>query len=160
MSDAIGGYFGLELRKGEHYHKDALRLNTARNCFEYVLLVRKYKKVYIPYFTCEVMLEPLQRHQIQYEFYHINEQLEPIENIVLQEGEAFLYTNYFGLKQSCVERLAKVYGKQLIVDNAQAFFAPRLDGIDTFYSPRKFFGVADGGYLYIDKLLDVELQKD
>ncbi len=34
--DAIGGYFELELRKGEHYHKDALKLNTARNCFEYV----------------------------------------------------------------------------------------------------------------------------
>ncbi|MBO5085647.1 MAG: hypothetical protein J6B65_00215 [Paludibacteraceae bacterium] len=160
MDKAIGGYFELELRKGEHYHKDALRLNTARNCFEYVLLVRKYTKVYIPYFTCEVMLEPLQRHQIEYEFYHINEQLEPVVDIVLQEREAFLYTNYCGLKQSCVERLAKVYGKQLIVDNAQAFFAPRLDGIDTFYSPRKFFGVADGGYLYIDKLLDVELQQD
>ena len=160
MDKAIGCYFELELRKGEHYHKDALRLNTARNCFEYVLLVRKYTKVYIPYFTCEVMLEPLQRHKIQYEFYHINEQLEPIEDIVLQEEEAFLYTNYFGLKQSCVERLAKVYGSHLIVDNAQAFFAPRLDGIDTFYSPRKFFGVADGGYLYIDKLLDIELQQD
>ena len=160
MDKAIGGYFELELRKGEHYHKDALRLNTARNCFEYVLLVRKYTKVYIPYFTCEVMLEPLQRHQIEYEFYHINEQLEPIENIVLQEGEALLYTNYFGLKQSCVERLAKVYGSHLIVDNAQAFFAPRLDGIDTFYSPRKFFGVADGGYLYIDKRLEIELDQD
>lgn len=160
MDKAIGGYFELELRKGEHYHKDALRLNTARNCFEYVLLVRKYTKVYIPYFTCEVMLEPLQRHQIQYEFYHINEQLEPIKDIVLQEEEAFLYTNYFGLKQSCVERLAKVYGSHLIVDNAQAFFAPRLDGIDTFYSPRKFFGVADGGYLYIDKTLDLEFEQD
>ena len=32
----IGGYFELELRGGEHYHKDAIRLNTARNCFEYV----------------------------------------------------------------------------------------------------------------------------
>lgn len=45
MDKAIGGYFELELRKGEHYHKNALRLNTARNCFEYVLLVRKYTKV-------------------------------------------------------------------------------------------------------------------
>ena len=48
----------------------------------------------------------------------------------------------------------------MIIDNAQAFFAPRIEGIDTFYSPRKFFGVADGGYLYIDKLLNVELQQD
>ena len=158
--EAIGGYFELELRKGEHYHKGALRLNSARNCFEYVLLVRQYRKVYIPYFTCEVMLEPLQKHGIEYVFYHINEQLEPVEIIGLFADEAFLYTNYFGLKQSCVQRLAGIYGSQLIVDNAQAFFAPRLDGIDTFYSPRKFYGVSDGGYLYIDKRLDIELEQD
>lgn len=160
MNEAIGGYFELELRKGEHYHKEALRLNSARNCFEYVLLVRQYKRVYIPYFTCEVMLEPLQKHGVEYTFYHINEQLEPVEIIELSDDEAFLYTNYFGLKQSCVQHLAEIYGLQLIVDNAQAFFAPRLDGIDTFYSPRKFFGVADGGYLYIDKRLDIELEQD
>lgn len=160
MSKAIGGYFELELRRGEHYHKDALRLNTARNCFEYILLARKYKKVYIPYFTCEVMLQPLLRHQVNYEFYHIGMNLEPREIVDLKPGEAFLYTNYFGLKQSCVERLAEIYHSQLIVDNAQAFFAPRIEGIDTFYSPRKFFGVPDGGYLYTDCRLDYDFPYD
>jgi len=158
--EAIGGYFELELRKGEHYHKEALRLNTARNCFEYILLARKYIKVYIPYYTCEVMLEPLHKHHIAYEFYHINENLEPIEIKQLRNNEAFLYTNYFGLKQSCVEYLATIYQSQLIVDNAQAFFAPRIAGIDTFYSPRKFFGVADGGYLYSDCTLRDFFQQD
>lgn len=158
--DAIGGYFELELKRGEHYHKDAIRLNTARNCFEYILLARKYRKVYIPYYTCEVMLQPLKRQQVDYEFYSIDWNLEPTEIFKLQEGEAFLYTNYFGLKQDCVERLAEVYGSRLIVDNAQAFFAPRVRGIDTFYSPRKFFGVPDGGYLYTDRILDVDFQRD
>ena len=37
MDTAIGGYFELELRNGAYYHKDAIRLNTARNCFEYIL---------------------------------------------------------------------------------------------------------------------------
>ena len=101
MTDAIGGYFELELRKGEHYHKNALRLNTARNCFEYVLCVRKYTKVYIPYYTCEVMLEPLKKCNVAYEFYHINHQLEPDQDFNLQPTEAFLYTNYYGLKQRC-----------------------------------------------------------
>lgn len=160
MIDAIGGYPELELRKGEHYHKNALRLNTARNCFEYVLRARGYSKVYIPYYTCEVMLEPLEKCNIEYEFYHINEQLEPVETVRLQPSEAFLYTNYYGLKQQCVEKLARTYGKQLIVDNAQAFFAEPIDGIDTFYSARKFFGVADGAYLYTDKLLNIELEQD
>lgn len=158
--DAIGGYFQLELRKGEHYHKDALKLNTARNSFEYILLARKYRKVYIPYYTCEVMLQPLEKNHIEHEFYSINIDFEPVETKTLKPDEAFLYTNYFGLKQDCVKRLSEVYGSQLIVDNAQAFYAPRIEGIDTFYSARKFFGVADGAYLYTDCLLNKEFQKD
>lgn len=158
--EAIGGYFELELSKGEHYHKDAIKLNTARNCFEYVLRVRHYSKVYIPYYTCEVMLEPIKKMGINYEFYHINELLEPVSFPELGRAEAFLYTNYFGLKQDCVNLLAKKYGNHLIVDNAQAFFAEPLQGIDTFYSARKFFGVADGAYLYSDKKLEVNLEQD
>lgn len=160
IMDAIGGYFELELRKGEHYHKNAIRLNTARNCFEYVLRTRKYVKVYVPYYTCEVMLEPICKLGVKYEFYHINEKLEPTVLPDLNANEAFLYTNYFGLKQECVKRLALVYGKQLIVDNAQAFYAEPLEGIDTFYSARKFFGVPDGAYLYTDKPLQQEFEQD
>ena len=160
MDDAIGGYFQLELRQGEHYHKDALRLNTARNCFEYILLARKYRKVYIPYYTCEVMLQPLERHHIEYEFYSIDINFEPIETKTLKEGEAFLYTNYYGLKQDYVEKIAEIYGSSLMVDNAQAFYAPRIEGIDTFYSARKYFGVPDGAYLYTDCKLDKKFPKD
>jgi hypothetical protein len=160
MTKAIGGYPELELRKGEHYHKDALCLNTARNCFEYILRAKQYTKVYMPYYTCEVMLEPLKKCNVDFEFYHINLELEPIELYELKSTEAFLYTNYYGLKQDCVVRLAEKYGRQLIVDNAQAFFARPLKGIDTFYSARKFFGVADGAYLYTDTILDFQLEKD
>lgn len=157
---AIGGYFELETRKGEHYHKNAIRLNTARNCFEYVLRTRGYRKVFIPYYTCEVMLEPIQKLGLAYEFYHINEKLEPALLPELNSDEAFLYTNYFGLKQNCVERLATFYGQQLVVDNAQAFYAEHIEGIDTFYSARKFFGLADGAYLYTDKPLQQEFEQD
>lgn len=160
MEQAIGGYFELELRKGGHFHRDALCLNTARNCFEYILRARGYKTVYIPYYTCEVMLEPLNKLSIGYKFYHINLDLEPVGMPILKEGEAFLYTNYFGLKQKCVEQLAAIYENRLIVDNAQAFFAKALIGIDTFYSARKFFGVADGAYLYTDCHLDINFEQD
>ena len=149
-SKAIGGYFELELRGGCEYHPNALALNSARNCLEYILLTRQYRRVYIPYYTCEVVLEPFRKHGIEYEFYSVNEKLEPVDFPCLKPGEAFLYTNYFGIKQSAVRRVAERYGEQTIIDNAQAFFAPRIEGIDTFYSPRKFFGVPDGGYVYCD----------
>jgi hypothetical protein len=158
--ETIGGYFGLELREGEHYHKNAMRLNTARNCFEYILRTRDYVKVYIPYYTCEVMFEPIQKLGINYEFYHLNKMLEPTSTPKLGEKEAFLYTNYFGLKQDCAKSLASDYGKQLIVDNAQAFYAEPLVGIDTFYSARKFFGVPDGAYLYTDKPMCQNFEQD
>lgn len=160
MIDAIGGYFGLELGRGEHYHRGALRLNTARNCFEYILRAREYRKVFIPYYTCEVMLEPLKKCNVDFEYYHIDDFLEPDSEYELQENEAFLYTNFFGLKQDCVDRLAIHYGSHLIVDNAQAFYAEPLTGIDTFYSARKFFGVPDGAYLYTNARLDEDFEQD
>lgn len=157
---AIGGYFGMELRHGKHYYKDAIKLNTARNCLKYILRAKHITKIYIPYFTCNVILEPIQKGGIEYEFYSINEKLEPIKKYVLQESEVFLYTNYFGLKSNAVTKLSSIYGKQLIVDNAQAFFAKPIERTDTFYSPRKFFGVSDGAYLYSEKKLNEEFEQD
>lgn len=158
--EAIGGYFSLELPFREEYHKDAIRLNTGRNCLEYILRARKYSKVYIPYYTCEVILEPFQKIGVEYEFYHVDINLEIRDEIKLNVGEAVLYTNYFGLKQRYIEQLAERVGTRLIIDNTQAFYAKRLEGIDTFYTCRKFFGVADGAYLYTDKQLEEEFEKD
>lgn len=156
----IGGYFELELSFNEPYHKGALALNTGRNCLEYVLRVRGYMKVYLPYYSCEVLMEPFAKLGIEYCFYHIDASLELNQPITLDDGEALLYINYFGLKQDYVVALAKQYGNQLIVDNTQAFYAEPISGVDTFYSCRKFFGVADGAYLYCDQCLDCELKQD
>ena len=160
QNKAIGGYFSLELPLHEEYHKEALRLNAGRNCLEYILRARSYKKVYIPYYTCEVILEPFIKTGTEYEYYHINLELELLDEISLGKGEALLYTNYYGLKQTYVEHLVNRYGSQLIIDNTQAFYAKPFEGIDTFYTCRKFFGVPDGAYLYTDKLLDVDFERD
>ena len=157
---AIGGYFSLELPLYEEYHKNAIKLNTGRNCLEYILRSHKYIKIYIPYYTCEVVLEPLNKLGIAYEFYHINLDFELAEVICLKKDEALLYTNYYGLKQRYVEKLALQYGSQLIVDNTQAFYAEPVSGVSTFYTCRKFFGVPDGAYLYTDMELAMELERD
>ena len=158
--DAIGGYFSLELPLREEYHKDAIRLNTGRNCLEYILRARGYKKVYVPYYTCEAVMEPINKLGIPYEYYHIDIYLEIRDRFTLKKGEALLYTNYFGLKQRYVELLAEKIGSPLIVDNTQAFYAKPIPSIDTFYTCRKFFGLADGAYLYTDKLLDEDFEQD
>lgn len=154
LSKAIGGYFGLEMQQGESYHKNVTALNTGRNAFEYILKARKYTHIYIPYYTCEVLLEPIRKLNITYDFYSIDETLEPISLNGINSNSAYLYTNYFGLKTAYIKRLAELV-PNLIIDASQAFFDKPLNGIDTFYSPRKFFGIPDGGYASCDiNLLD------
>lgn len=160
MSKAIGGYFSLELPLHEEYHKRAIRLNTGRNCLEYILRYRQCKKIYIPFYTCESILEPILKIDIDYEFYHINRNFELETIIDLGKDEVILYTNYYGLKQEYVKFLTHHYGEKLIIDNTQAFFAVPITGIDTFYSCRKFFGVSDGAYLYTNGHVDIQLEQD
>jgi dTDP-4-amino-4,6-dideoxygalactose transaminase len=163
MPEAIGGYFGLELSQNEksfHFEDNFIALNSARNCLEYILRAREYQKVFIPYYTCDVILEPFELLGIPYAFYDVNDLLEPIFDYdILEEKEAFLYTNYFGLKTEFVQSLSLLV-KNLIVDNAQALFARPTTGVDTFYSPRKFIGVADGGFLATDEKIELDLEYD
>lgn len=157
----IGGFFGLEIAQGRgHYHPEALRLNLARNSLEYILRSKQYKKIYLPLYGCDVLLESLEKLGLEYEFYAIDEQLNPIFSQELGDDEAILCVNYFGLKRTTIERLAKKYGHKLIVDNAQAFFEKPVIGVDTFYSARKFFGVSDGAYLYMSQKLNESFEQD
>lgn len=155
----IGGFFELELGNGgTEYHRDLLALNSARNAFEYILRVRKYKKVFIPDYCCAALLEPLKKLGIPYEHYAIDYNLE-FEDMHVGQDEAILCINYFGIKEAYIKKLTTKY-QNIIVDNVQAFFSSPLPGVDTFYSCRKFFGVPDGAYLAIDQRLNVEFDHD
>lgn len=156
----IGGYFELELPHGQEFHVEAIALNSGRFCFEFLLICRKYKKVFIPYYTCDSVIEPIIKLGIDYEFYHIDKEYRIIDDITLAEDEAILYTNYWGLQNKYCEKLAAKYGKQLILDYTQAFFSKPIARTDTFYSCRKYFGVPDGGYLYSEAKADFDIEQD
>ena len=156
----IGGYFELELPRSVEYHPEAIALNSGRFCLEYVLRCRKYSKVYVPYFTCDSAVEPIVKLGIPHEFYHIDKSYHIVEDIVLRDNEALMYTNYWGLQDLYCKELADRFGSRLILDYTQAFFSKPIRGIDTFYSCRKFFGVPDGGYLYTDADADFEIEQD
>lgn len=160
MIRPIGGYFELELPLFEEYHKDAIHLNSGRFCLEYLLRCRKYTKVYVPYFTCEATIEPIQKLGITYEFYHIDKEYHLNDDIHLADNEALLYINYWGLQNDYCKKIAKQYGNQLILDYTQAFYSRPIEGIDTFNSCRKFFGVPDGGYIYTNAKADFVINQD
>ena len=149
LNRAIGGFFELELPcVKKHFHSNSTYLNSGRSCFAYSLIEAKCKKVYIPYYISDSIIEPLDVYQIEYQFYHINTHLELVETLTLEHNEMLLYVNYFGQKGEYLRFLSEKYSSNLIVDNTQAFYDSPLPGSYVFYSPRKFFGVPDGGYLY------------
>jgi len=146
----IGGYFEIADREqGVFIHKDGILLNTGRNALEWILRsLGKVKRVYIPSYTCDVVLEPLVRLGIPWTYYKIDKCLEVAENLSLNSNEYIIVNNYFGIKDAYIQNIAKKYGNQLIVDCAQALFAKPITGIKTCYSARKFVGVSDGGVAY------------
>jgi hypothetical protein len=160
---AIGGYFELadkDCDKGR-LPVDGVALNTCRNALEYIILhLSSVKRIFVPYYTCEAVIEPLLRLSIKFEFYHIDENLELAEEILLREGDYLIVNNYFGVKDSYMEQLADKYRERLIIDNAQALFAPTFPEIKAIYSTRKFVGVADGGFAVgvpVDLSFDYEI---
>lgn len=151
MTKPIGGYFGWEFpsTKKDFPHSEAILVNSGHHAIQYVLLsLGNVKKVYVPFFTCDVVLLPMKQLSVEYVFYRINENLEIADNIELSEGEYLIYTNYFGIKDAYCKRLGKQYGRNLIVDSAQALFMKPIEGINMIFSYKKYVGVPDGGAAY------------
>lgn len=158
---SIGGYFELELPSPQAWmHESALHLNSGRAALEYILLALRPSLIHIPRFTCDVLLEPIKRTGTAFRFYSIGPDLSLAESISPAHGELLLYTNYFGVMDTYCRNLAEMHGSRLVLDFSQAFFSPPPVGAHTFYSPRKFFGVPDGGCLYTDASLAAVLHSD
>ena len=158
MLEGIGGYFEMELPDyGGFLHDDGVLLNSGRNALEYVFRsLPDVNHLWIPYYTCDVILEPIKKLNISYSFYRIDERLEIRDSIELHAGNFLLYTNYFGIKDGYVRQLAEKYGARLIVDNAQAWYADPIPGTNTIYSPRKYVGIPDGGVAYCPSGIDID----
>ena len=149
--EAIGGYFELaNVEQGVFPHAGGILLNTGRNALEYILRsIGEVRRVFLPYYTCSAVLSPLEKLSVPRTFYHIDNKLEIAEDITPEKGEFVIANNYFGIKDAYIEKLADQWGDHLIVDNSQAWLSKPIPGIKSFYSPRKFVGVADGGVAYL-----------
>ena len=163
MIKSIGGYFEWEfpINNSSFPHSDGVLLNSGRHSLEYILKsLGEINRLWIPYYTCDVVLQPIERLCIPYSFYHVKMDFTLTDEIVLGDGEYLIYTNYFGIMDEYCKELAIRYDSQLILDNAQAFYAPHIEKINAFYSPRKFVGVPDGGIAYTNHSLSIELERD
>lgn len=155
----IGGFLELELNHGSEFHEQGIALNSGRNALRYLIRGRKIKRIWLPKLLCSAISDTCKEENVEILYYLIDKQLRPVLPQGL-EGDWLYLINYYG--QYSVEEirhLGQIY-KNIIVDNVQAFYTKPIDGLDTIYTCRKFFGVPDGGYLYTDCTLSEILQKD
>jgi hypothetical protein len=146
----VGGYFNAELPIQNSYLNNGLFLNSGRNAFSFILDNIECTKLFVPYYTCDAIIAVLARNKQHYEFYNLDQKLLPILDDNIDENEFLLYNNYFGVCNQKVNFVCKKYSN-VIVDNAQSFFSFPNQGESTlsFYSPRKFIGLPDGGIAFL-----------
>lgn len=154
-----GGYIELDTYRSLMLHDRAIALNCGRNCLAYLIEARQISKIMLPYFICDSVLNLCKQYDIAVRFYHINDRFMP-ENVIINDDEWLYVVNYYGqLTLDYLSGLKSKYGR-VVIDNAQAYFDAPINESDTLYTCRKFFGVADGAFLYTDAVLEKELPVD
>ena len=154
-----GGYIELDTYRLPMLHEGAVALNCGRNCLAYLIEAKRIKRIKLPYFMCDSVYEVCKKYGVEIALYHIDEYFKPVE-ITLDDDEWLYLMNYYGqLTREYFTELKQKYNR-VIVDNAQAYFDMPIGNTDTLYTCRKFFGVADGAFLYTEKKLPNELPVD
>lgn len=155
----IGGYIELDTYRLPMLHEGAVALNCGRNALAYLIHARRIRKIWIPRFICESVPSVCMREGAEVSFYSVGMDFRPIIP-ELHDGEWLYLVNYYGqLTDDEIRQYADRYGR-VIVDQAQSYFQMPVPGVDTLYSCRKYFGVADGAFLYTDARIGEELPRD
>ena len=141
---AIGGYFELDSGRGVSALPDGVLLNSGRNALRHIVRKLGIRSIHIPHYICPVVADALAAEGCDMDRYSLDDDMFPDRTFPVDDF--VLYVNYFGVCGRKVDMLAQLY-PNLIVDCAQAYFA-RPKGRASFSSPRKFFGVPDGGIAY------------
>ena len=155
----LGGYIEFEHYGGKALHAEGKALNCGRNCLAYLLEARGIGSIALPYFNCDTIAALCRKRGLKIRYYHSEQNFLP-ENLELEGDEWIYVVNYYGQVTSEEIKELKSRYQRLIIDNAQAYFAEPIPGVDTIYTCRKFFGVADGAFLFTDANLDRELPQD
>lgn len=150
----IGGYIELDTYTGPMLYEDGIKLNCGRNALAYIIKAKNINKINVPKFMCDSNDKVLIENGVEVIYYNIGLDFKP----QIKDYDGWLYVvNFYG---QLTNEYILTLGKNVIVDNAQAYFQRPVKGVDTIYTCRKFFGVPDGAILYTDKLIEINLMDE
>lgn len=155
----IGGYIEFERYTRPMLHENAIKLNCARNALWYLCKAKEIERIWLPKFLCDSVSGVCRLAGVAVRYYSIDADFRP-PGLTIAADEWLYIVNYYGqLSNEEITALKHKYDR-IIVDNVQTYFQMPVDGVDTLYSCRKFFGVPDGAILYTDKPLAENLPQD
>ncbi len=156
----LGGYIELDTYRLPMLHEGAIALNCGRNALAYLLRARQIRRLWIPRFICDSVTGVCEREGVPYTLYRVGPDFLPAQEIELGEGEWLYFVNYYSrFANGQILEYVRTY-QRVIVDNAQSYFQEPIPGVDTLYTCRKYFGVADGAFLYTDAITDEAIPRD
>ena len=155
----IGGYIEFEHYHNKMLHEGAIALNCGRSCLSYLIKVRNITRIWIPKFLCDSVKEVCNKANVQIREYSISCEFLPI--LDNNENDWVYIVNYYGqLSDAVIKELIDKYDGKVILDYAQSYYQMPMEGIDTIYTCRKYFGVTDGAFLYSKNHMDQQLPVD
>jgi len=141
----------MELARNDaspHYLKDAKRLQSARASLALLCKFKDIRRIWIPAYICPAVREAVAWANVEILTYPLQQDFLPPKDLRLSADEWLLIVVYFGLTTAAAHEATSLWPRtRLIFDAAQALYFPAHQEIPTIYSPRKFIGVADGGFL-------------
>ena len=150
LNKPLGGYLELDLpNQHSEWLARAYKFNSARAAFASLVNQLAIKTVWLPRYLCDTMSDVFSNGEIELKFYELADDFSIKTDAAVEYNALLLYVNYFGICEKQSRGVIAKYGaNKVVIDNAQAFFSEPFDTLATMYSPRKFFGLPDGGLLY------------
>lgn len=148
----MGGYLPFEGSAGQDRFSPlgddlVLRVNSAKTALYFAVKSMGVSRVHVPYYCCQSVFHALESAGVELVYHFMDDNLLPRVDAV-GDDEAVLVIDYFGVMYDRVVDFAAAF-ENVIYDFSHSFYARPVmrEGSFNVYSSRKFFGVADGGYL-------------
>lgn len=154
----------LEYPQGDsfkNYFAKANLYGSGRQALTALAIARKWEKLWVPSYFCGESLNILKKNGINLKFYNyhpLQSFTDTLKNIPLEEGDAILVVNYFGLGLPIYYNLD---GVEIIEDHTHDLIAGATRPTSAEWciaSLRKTLPIADGGVLWSPKSLPLPLK--
>ena len=139
----VGGEIEVDLQENIFY------TDSGRSSLRFFLKNIKPKKVLLPDFLCEVILDVLKSENIEYSFYHINKDLSIDKSSLKNNFDIFYIINYFGVIQD-ISNIEEIIKNKIIIEDNVFFYNFENRGFKkwfSFNSYRKVTNLADGSLI-------------